>query len=100
MKIQSPMFPVFLFFFNINLRVEREQIGLIIMHLHEVQRLRKIKDERVTLTLGRTSGDGCHSPKVLLSFLLEYKISAPDVFSSCSFIPPAHFQLSSVMVSF
>ena len=37
-------------FLNINLRVEREQIGLIIMHLHEVQRLRKIKDERVTLT--------------------------------------------------
>ena len=28
------------------------------------------------------------------------KTSAPDVFSSCSFIPRAHFESSSVMVSF
>ena len=54
-KIQSATFPVFLFF-DINLRVEREQIGLIVMYLHKVQRLRKIKDESVILTLGRTSG--------------------------------------------
>ena len=37
--------------------------------------------------------------KVLLSFLLEDKSSAPDVFSSCSFTPQAHFVSSSVMVS-
>ena len=36
--------------------VEGEQIGLIVMHLHEVQRLRKIKDERVILTFGGASG--------------------------------------------
>ena len=54
-KIQSATFPVFLFF-NINLRVEGQQIGLIVMHLHKVQRLRKIKDESVILTLGCTSG--------------------------------------------
>ena len=42
-------------------------------------------------------------PKVFLSFLLEDKTSAPDVFnvfSSCSFIPRAHLESSSVMVSF
>ena len=43
-------------------------------------------------------------PKVFLSFLSEAKTSAPDVFSSCWFLHPsficAHFELSSVMVSF
>ena len=39
------------------------------------------------LTLGRTSGSGCHPHTVFLSFFLEDKTSAPDVFSSCSFIP-------------
>ena len=39
-------------------------------------------------------------PKVVLTFLLEDKTSALDVFSSCSFIPCAHFESSSVMVSF
>ena len=38
-------------------------------------------------------------PKVFLSFFLEDKTSAPDVFSSCSFIPRANFETSSVMVS-
>ena len=37
---------------------------------------------------------------VCLSFLLENITLAPDVFSSCSFVPPAHFESSSVMVSF
>ena len=32
-------------------------------------------------------------------FLLEDKASAPDVFSSCSFIPRAHLETSSVMFS-
>ena len=36
---------------------------------------------------------------VFLSFFLEDKTSAPDVFSICSFIPCAHFESSSVMVS-
>ena len=35
-----------------------------------------------------------------LSFFLEDKTSAPEVFSSCSFIRLAHFEKSSVMVSF
>ena len=39
-------------------------------------------------------------PKVFLSFLLEDKISVPDFFGSCSLIPRAHFESSSVIVSF
>jgi len=38
--------------------------------------------------------------KVFLNFFLEDKTSAPDVFSSFSLIPRAHFDTSSVMVSF
>ena len=34
-----------------------------------------------------------------MSFSLDDKTSAPDVFSSCSFIPHAHFETSSVMIS-
>ena len=52
-------------------------------------------------TRGRRGG-GCHPPppqKVFLSFFLEYKTIAPDVFSSCSFIPRADFEMSLVMVS-
>ena len=37
--------------------------------------------------------------KVFLSFILEDKKSVPDVFSSYSFIPRAHFEASLVMVS-
>ena len=40
---------------------------------------------------GRGRGRG----KGKLSFFLEDKTSAPDVFSSCSFIPRAHFETSS-----
>ena len=36
--------------------------------------------------------------KVFLSFFLEDKTSVPDVFSSCSFIPRAHFETSLVVV--
>ena len=53
------------------------------------------------LTLGQTSAEGwMPPPKVFLSFFLEDKTSAPDVFSSYSFIPCAHFNLSSVIISF
>ena len=58
------------------------------------------------LTLGGTRGGGgrggagCHLHKVfLIFFFLENKTSVPDVFSSCSFIPCAHFEISLVMVS-
>ena len=37
--------------------------------------------------------------KVFLSFFLEDKTSAPDVFSSCLFIPRTNFETSLVMVS-
>ena len=37
--------------------------------------------------------------KVFLSFFLEDKTSAPDVFSSCLFISRAYFETSLVMVS-
>ena len=46
-------------------------------------------------------GEGGYYPplKVFLSFFPEDKTSAPDVFSSCSFIPRADFETSLVMVS-
>ena len=34
-----------------------------------------------------------------LSFFLDEKTSAPDVFTTCSFIPRAHFGTSLVIVS-
>ena len=40
-----------------------------------------------------------HFLKVFLRFFQEDKASAPDAFSSCSFISRAHFERSSVMVS-
>ena len=39
------------------------------------------------------------SHKVFLSFFLEDKTSVPEVFSSCSFIPHTHFEVSFMMVS-
>ena len=45
-------------------------------------------------------GEGCQPPrKVFLSFFLEDKPSAPDVFGRCSLIPRTLFETSSVMVS-
>ena len=52
------------------------------------------------LTLRRTRGQ-CQFPpnKIILSlFFLEDKTLAPDVFSSCSFIPRAYFEASLVIV--
>ena len=64
----------------------------------------RVKSEVVSFNLdvqgGGGGGVGMLPLKVFLSFLLEDKTSAPDVFSSCSFIPRAHFESSSVMVSF
>ena len=37
---------------------------------------------------------------VFLSFFLDVKTSALDVFSSCSFIPCTHFETRLVMVSY
>ena len=50
----------------------------------------------------RSDGGGVvDSPrKVSLSFFLEGKTLATDVFSSCSFIPSAHVESSLVMDSF
>ena len=57
--------------------------------------------------LGRTSGGVASTPppplprnKVFLSFFLEDKTSASDVFSICSFIPREDLATSLVMVSF
>ena len=44
-------------------------------------------------------GGGWHPHKVFQSFFLEDKTSSLDVFSSCSFIPYAHFETRLVMVS-
>ena len=52
------------------------------------------------MTMGGGGGGGCHLAKLFLSFFsIEDKTSAPEVFSSCSFIPGAHFETSLVMVS-
>ena len=61
-----------------------------------------LRQRAFNLTLGRTGrgrGVGCHPSEVFLSFSLEDKTLAPDGFSSCSFIPRANFETSSVMVS-
>ena len=39
------------------------------------------------------------SLKVFLRLFLQDKSSAPEVFSNCSFIPRAHFETSSAMIS-
>ena len=49
---------------------------------------------------GEGGGVVATPPEVFLSFFLEDKTSAPDVFTSCSFIPCTHFQTSLVMVSY
>ena len=46
----------------------------------------------MVLTLRRTGRVDATRPKVFLSFFLEDKASAPDVFSSCSFIPCTQFE--------
>ena len=61
--------------------------------------------ENVDLTLGRTREGGWGgvdaTPLTFFSVcFLEDKTSASDVLSSCSFIPSALFESSSVMVSF
>ena len=59
----------------------------------------------VPLTVGRTSLGGGRegrlppASEVFLIFFLDGKTSAPDVFSSCLFIPRAHFETILVMVS-
>ena len=58
-----------------------------------------------SLTFARTGGGGGGRvlPPLevfLFFFFLDDKTSAPDVFSSCSFIPRAHFKTSLVMVSY
>ena len=43
---------------------------------------------------GGGEGVDATPPKVFLSFFLEDKTSAPNVFSICLFIPCAHFEIS------
>ena len=54
-----------------------------------------------TYKMGGGGGWGRLQPasEVFFIFFLDGKTSAPDVFSSCSFIPRAHFETSLVMVS-
>ena len=47
---------------------------------------------------GEGGGGVCF--KVFFIFFLADKTSAPEVFSSCSFIPRAHFETSLMMVSY
>ena len=59
----------------------------------------KIILSELTLGCTRGKGGGGHPHKVFLSFFVEDKTSAPDVFSSCLFILHANFETSLVMVS-
>ena len=45
-------------------------------------------------------GEGGGGLSLLFRFFLDDKTSEPDVFSSCFFIPRAHFETSLVMVSY
>ena len=73
-------------------------MATITLHKRPVDKVNQV-------TLGRTRGGGggvvvdATPDKVFPSFFLEGKTSVPDVFSSCSFIPRAHFETSLVMVS-
>ena len=60
--------------------------------------LRELTEDQVTYKGG---GEGWMPPpyKVFLSFFLEDKTSVPDVFSSCLFIPRAHFETGLLMAS-
>ena len=57
-----------------------------------------LKKNRKTLQEGGVDATPTPQKKVLLSFFLEDKTSAPDIFSSYSFIPRANFETSLVMV--
>ena len=54
---------------------------------------------RLTMEWGGGYGVDVTSLRFSEFFSIEDKTSAPEVFSSCSFIPGAHFETSLVMVS-
>ena len=66
------------------------------------QILERMFSQLIALVKTQYKWRGWHPPppKVFLSFLPEDRTAAPDVFSSCLLIPRAHFESSSVMVSF
>ena len=65
-----------------------------------------VKHTRIEIKANQGEGGGVfgvgnyHPSGVFLSFFLDDKISALDVFSSWSFIPRTHFETSLVMVSY
>ena len=59
------------------------------------------KNNIYVLIVGHIRRDGCHpASEVFLSFFLDDKTSAPDIFRSCSFIPHGQFETSLVIVSY
>ena len=59
------------------------------------------KNNIYVLIVGHIRRDGCHpTSEVFLSFFLDDKTSAPDIFRSCSFIPHGQFETSLVIVSY
>ena len=59
------------------------------------------KNNIYVLIVGHIRRDGCHpASEVFLSFFLDDKTSAPDIFRSCSFIPHEQFETSLVIVSY
>ena len=75
--------------------MERLLMKVRIFLIQSLHNIFESKKKNYVFILGR----GCHPPKVFVTFSLKDKISAPDVFSSCSFIPGAHYETSLMMIS-
>ena len=72
-------------------KFNEQALFFVINHLPDVTKLSGVQGE----------GGWCHpSLEVLFIFFLDDKTSAPEVFSSCSFIPRARFETSLVMISY
>ena len=80
-------------YISLNLKISSIDWNDTRLKLHGVRLLNKPSDVQVGGGGGRVA-----TPMRFLIFFLDDETSAPDVFSSCSFIPRAHFETSQVMV--
>ena len=73
-------------------KFNEQALFFVINHLLDVTKLSGVQGG---------GGDGCHpSRKKIKKTSKDDKKSAPEVFSSCSLIPRAHFETSLVMISY
>ena len=83
-------------YISLNLKISSIDWNDTRLKLHGVRLVNKPSDVQV----GGGGGGGAATPMRFFIFFLDDETSAPDVFSSCSFIPRAHFETSQVMVRF